>query len=305
MKNRTFTTIKCSVVSLMTVLLLLFANTASAQTNAKHRSTPKATPKTAAAALNGLQLQAGDSACLQRIIAYQGRLSATDTQPNAIRTMFRALERHPFAVHADVRLTSDDKLILYASDVMEGLYIPDSPYQLLADHPAFREAAVPLLKEYLIKGLQRLSRQEYSSTSILLEIHPGGNGEYGIRLADQLADLLLSLGDMDAQKHVIIASPDFTQCELLRRRLSHVCILYQGSDMEPDKLLQAGMSGLYCDMKAYYQHPDWAVVEGDKNFLTAVQPVRNEGDWAKLMSFGVRYMATDDAARLISVMQKK
>lgn len=282
-------------LSFILLCLLLIPSAASAQNNAKRKSTDKA-PVAA--------VSKADSIHLQRIIAYQGRTAVGDSMPNSVRTLLNALDHHPYAVHADVRITSDDNLIVCADDNLEGLYIADSPYQLLADHPAFRSNGVALLKEYLSKALRKLSRQGTPTTSILLEIHPTSNGEQNIRLCDQLADLLTCLRDMGAEKCVIITAPEISQCEQLRVRLPYVRILYQGSDVEPDKLSQAGINGLYCDIKAYYQHPEWLDAKLS-NFITAVQPVSNEVDQLKLIDMGVQYLATNDFKQLISLFEKR
>lgn len=284
------------MVGLMLVSMLMASNVASAQskkTNGQRHVEKNTSTKPAQDA----------NADYQRMIAYQGRTCVTDTQPNTIHTMLRAIDRHPYAVHADIRITSDDNIILYASDDLDGLYIPDSPYKLLAEHPAYSRDNVVLLKQYLTKGLLKLSR-ESSSTSLLLEMHSSGRTEQDMRFADQLADVIASFEEMNPSKYIILSSSDFSLCERLRMRLPHIRIFYQGRDIDPEKLSQAGINGLYCDIKTYYAHPEIEVQSSAVGMVVAVQPVSNEVDQVKLIDMGVQYLATDNFDRLAPLFHK-
>lgn len=247
--------------------------------------------------------EVADSVYYGRMIAYQGRTSAADTEANTIGAMLGAIDRQPFAVHADVRMTADDRIILYASDSMEGLYIPDSPYELLAEHPAYRRDRVAQLKPYLTRGLEKLSRGS-ATTSLLLELHWSGRAEQDVRFADELADVVASFEGMSASGRIILTSSDFTLCERLRMRLPQVRIFYQGWEIAADKVRQAGMDGLYCDMKAYYKHPEVVEEWRAAGLTVAVQPVSNEVDEVKLMEMGIEYLATSDFKLLASLFKR-
>lgn len=254
------------------------------------------------------------------LIAYQGDCtkpmgnSGTIVSPNTIAAMQNAVEGDVYATHCDLRLTQDDRILVYAHEDLFGLMIADTPYPLLAEHPAFHlngGETIPDFKEYLLaakKALEEQQARKGAKTRLFLQLHAMPLEEQNVRFVDMFSDLMGEVIEASTLRdRIMVASDNLEMCQMLEERVPYAEVFYVGSNHSIEKIVKAGLEGVLLHVKDCYHQPDLVKAFQKAGMTVAVLPVGTENalDIFKLMDMGVDVFATTTPAEFRSLLQKR
>lgn len=184
------------------------------------------------------------------VIAHRGAWKAKNLPENSIASLKYAIELGCTGSEFDVRMTSDNVLVVTHDPDYAGLMIEETTYSELSKHKLSNGEILPTLKEYILAGMQN-----NPSTGLVCEIKPSKTEGRNLLMAEKTVALV---NELKADKYISYYI-SFSH-ELLMKIVElnpNAKTQYLDGSKSPETLKASGISGLDYATYIFKRKPDW------------------------------------------------
>lgn len=221
-----------------------------------------------------------------KTIAHRGAWKTDMLPQNSIASLRKAIDLKAAGSEFDVRMTTDEVLIinhdpLYAEDTIEL-----KTYEQLAKHKLKNGEKLPTLKDYLKAGI----KNNYQ-TRLVVEVKPSlVDKNQGVFAAEKAVALIK---EMKLQHMVVYISFDYEILKHIRSLEPYAVTQYLTGDKTPAELKADGMSGADYHINVYREHPEWITQLKENGMILNAWTVNTAEDMDWLLSQGFDFITTD------------
>lgn len=220
-----------------------------------------------------------------KIIAHRGFWDTENSAQNSITSLYKAAEAGCYGAEFDVQTTSDGVLIVYHDNDIEGMYIPDTPYEKLRNFKLKNGEILPTLDQYLIHA------KNCPDIKLILEIKAGKLPEEKVKSFVNSVLEHVDRHQLQGRTEYIAFNMDI--CKELRRRRPDVDIAYLNGDASPSQLKELGLTGPDYHHSKFTDNPDLVNQAHQQGLIVNVWTVNDSALMKKLIGMGVDYITTD------------
>jgi glycerophosphoryl diester phosphodiesterase len=209
------------------------------------------------------------------VVAHRGAFKKNNLPENSIASLKQAIALRCTGSEFDVRMTTDDSLVINHDPVFHGLEIEKIRYKELLAYQLSNGEKIPTLREYILAGVK-----SNNSTRLVCEIKPSAiSKERGKYIAVKVLALVKQL---KARSIVEYISFDYGILEKIIETDPTAVTQYLAGDKSPDQLKAAGIDGADYHYSVFKNNPSWIQVARQNNIFLNVWTVNNpdEMDWA-------------------------
>jgi len=235
----------------------------------------------------GTQRQKDFSFADNIVIAHRGAWKADDLPKNSIAALRKAIELGCTGSEFDVRMTSDEVLIVTNDADYHELQIEETTYAELSKFKLPNGEKLPTLKDYISAGLKN-----NPSTGLVCEIKPSKYVERNAIMANKAVEVVKELG---AEDH-ILAYISFSYDVLLKIReiAPQAKTQYLDGSKTPEQLEADGISGLDYYFSIFQSKPDWITSSKEKGLILNAWTVNEPEVMDFLIANDLDYITTDE-----------
>lgn len=230
-------------------------------------------------------------------MAHRGAWKAKGLPENSIASLKEAIRLGCAGSEFDVRMTSDDSLVINHDENYHEKQIEKTIYTELISPPLANGEKLPTLRQYITAGLQNNKH-----TKLVIEIKPSGiSNERAIIVAEKTWKLVHSL---KADESVCYISFDFNILKKIRSLDSLAVVQYLEGDKSPMELKAAGINGADYHFSVYEDHPGWINEAVSNSILLNVWTVNETALLEKFIHLPFTYITTNEPEMLLSMVKK-
>lgn len=230
------------------------------------------------------------------IIAHRGYWDTDDSAQNSISALKNANNIGVYGSEFDVLITSDGVAIVNHDDIINGLQIEDTTYDLLKNHTLKNNEPLPTLEKYLVTG------KDLQNTQLILEIKPHKNKENEDRAVDETIRLVRK-HNLENQVEYISFSKYI--CKELISKSPDSQVAFLGGDLSPHDIKSMGLTGIDYNYKVFENHPEWIKQAQDLGLTVNVWTVNDTSKIKELIDMNVNYITTDKPETALELLQSK
>lgn len=221
------------------------------------------------------------------LIAHRGAWKANNLPKNSIASLKQAIALNCTGSEFDVRMTSDNVLIVAHDAYYHNLPIEDTNYAELSKYKLSNGETLPTLKQYFLTGMQN-----NTSTGLVCEIKPSKIDGRNIIIAEKVIQTVKAL---KAEPFVLsYISFSYEILKKIKELDPNAKTQYLDGSKPPERLKEDGISGLDYLVYKYKTHPEW--IENSKKLglvlNTWVANKTEDIDWLIANTFD--YITTDE-----------
>lgn len=184
------------------------------------------------------------------VVAHRGAWKAMGYPENSIASLKHAIELGCSGSEFDVRMTSDDSLIVNHDPKYNGLDIEKSTYADLIKFKMDNGEKLPTLREYLLAGMQ-----DNTATRLVLEIKPSESGkERGLIITEKTVKMVER---MNAKPWVVYISFGYDILLKIKQMNPQANTQFLNATKTPEQLKTDGVDGADYHYNAFKKNPDW------------------------------------------------
>jgi glycerophosphoryl diester phosphodiesterase len=184
------------------------------------------------------------------VVAHRGAWKAKNFPENSIASLKEAIRLNCRGSEFDVRMTSDDSLVINHDPHYNGLTVEKSTYQELQAFKLSNGEKLPTLREYLLAGIKNNRH-----TQLVCEIKPSDiNKQRGITVARKVVQTVKQL---NAENQVCYISFDYEILKEIHRLDPKAKTQYLEANKSPEELKADGISGVDYYYTVFKDHPEW------------------------------------------------
>ncbi|WP_405415196.1 glycerophosphodiester phosphodiesterase family protein [Maribacter sp. Asnod1-A12] len=220
------------------------------------------------------------------VIAHRGAWKANNLPENSVAALKHAIKINCKGSEFDIRMTSNDSLIVTHDAEFAGLDIEESTYEKLSQFPLKNGEVLPTLRTYLLAGLKN-----NKSTLLVCEIKPSKDQNRSIIIAEKVFSLVKEL---EAEDKVVYISFSYAILKRLEELDATVKTQYLDGSKSPEKLRKDGIDGVDYYYTKFKNNADW-IESAKKNNITLNAWTVNEAndiDW--LLDQDFDYITTNE-----------
>ena len=234
------------------------------------------------------------------IVAHRGfwNCEAAGFAENSIASLKAAQDNGFWGSELDVHITTDDVLLVFHNDDIDGMRIDTCAAERFADHRLANGEKIPTLDEYLTQG------EQSDKTILVLELKPEITMEREDALVDGCIEALEAHGLLDPKRVVFISFSKYI-CDRIAAEFPEFINQYLNGDYTPEELAADGINGFDYHDKAILK--DSTIVERAKNLgmSTNVWTVNKPEKMQKFISFGIGAITTNEPLVLREILGEK
>ncbi len=220
------------------------------------------------------------------IIAHRGAWKANNLPQNSIASLKQAIKLKCVGSEFDVRMTSDNVLIVTHDADFKGVDIETNTYAELSKQKLENGETLPTFKQYLLAGMEN-----NTSTGLVCEIKPSKMEGRGIIIAENVVKLVQEL---KAEPYILTyISFGYDILKKVKEIDPNAKTQYLDGSKTPEELKEDGITGLDYLVYKLKTNPQW--IESAKNLgllLNAWTANTTEDiDWLLVNNFD--YITTD------------
>lgn len=203
-----------------------------------------------------------------------------------------------WASEFDIHLTSDEVIVVVHDDVVGGVRIDASPYDVLKDIVLENGEKIPTLDEYLaqaIKNPKMMLVCEFKKHSTeaqedrIIELTAAKLKEYGVYNPGRVMFISFS-------RHI---------CDVIAEKMPEFTNQYLDKDYSPDELAQSGINGVDYSFSVFKKHPEWLQQARDHGMSINCWTVNKREDIESAIDLGVDCITTDYPALVREILAEK
>jgi len=228
-----------------------------------------------------------------KVIAHRGAWKKEGLPQNSIASLRNAISIKADGSEFDVRITSDDSLVINHDSKYHGMVIEKTPYSELCQYMLANGEKIPTLREYLTEGIRKKS-----TTRLICELKASGiSRERNLELAGKC---IATAEKTNATNHIVWISFDYDIVKRIIELMPKAEVFYLNGDMAPSDLKKAGITGAGYNYSVFRKKPEWIDEAKREGVLLNVWTVNSpeEMDWFIAKEFD--YITTDEPELLQS-----
>ena len=231
------------------------------------------------------------------VVAHRGAWKQNRLPENSLASLRQAINQKLAGSEFDVRMTSDDSLIISHDPKYNELSIENSTYANLTTFRLSNGEQLPTLRAYILCGLA-----DNQSTSLVCEIKPSElSKERGKVIAAKVIQLVNSL---NAQSKVIYISFDYEVLRFLTGLYPKLPIQYLMGDKSPSELKADGIYGADYHLSVFKNHPEWIESARINHIILNAWTVNEAEDMDWLLANGFDFITTNEPELLSEKMKQ-
>ena len=220
------------------------------------------------------------------VVAHRGAWKKNGLPENSIASLNQAIALGCYGSEFDVRMTSDDSLVINHDAHYHGMLIEKTTYDELTKFTLSNGEKLPTLREYITAGT---SNNNY--TKLVCEIKPS---ELGTDQAKKIVDKVLNLfAEMKAEKQVVYISFDVNMVNRIREVNKKAKVQYLNGDIAPDVLAKKSIDIDY-HFSVFKAHPEWISLAKSKKVILNAWTVNDSKTIDELLSAGFDLITTNE-----------
>jgi glycerophosphoryl diester phosphodiesterase len=232
-----------------------------------------------------------------KVVAHRGAWKGKDLPENSIASLKRAIELNCAGSEFDIRMTSDNILIIAHDAIYNNLVIEETTYAELSKHKLSNGETLPTLKQYIIAGMNN-----NNSTGLVCEIKPSKIEGRNIKIAKSVMALVKEL---NADNFVLTyISFSYEILKKIKELDPHAKTQYLDGSKTPEQLKNDSISGLDYLVYKYKIHPEWIDSAKENGLIlnTWVANTPEDMDW--LIANDFNFITTDEPELLFERIKK-
>jgi glycerophosphoryl diester phosphodiesterase len=231
------------------------------------------------------------------IIAHCGYWKCEGSAENSLSSLQNAQKLGTYGSEFDVRVTSDDVMVVFHDKNVNGLHIESTPYSQLKGIKLENGETIPTLEQYLRQG-----RKE-KKTKMIVEIKDHDNKANEDRATALVVDLVKKYR---MEKQVEYISFSLNICRELLRLRPEAKVAYL-TPMPPKKLKETlnNISGIDYHFLVLKENPQWIEEAHQLGMTVNTWTVNEDADIREMASLGVDYITTDRPVEAAQIKKKR
>jgi len=225
------------------------------------------------------------------VIAHRGAFKKNGCPENSIASLKEAIRLRCTGSEFDVRMTSDDSLVVNHDPHYNKLLIEETTYADLVGTPLSNGEKLPTLREYIRAGLEN-----NSDTRLVLEIKPSGNKERGMRIVTMIVDMVKK---MDAAPMTTYISFDYDMVKKIQELDPNAPVQYLNGDKSPEQLAADGIRGMDYHFSVFKKNPDWIASAKKHGIILNAWTVNDSTTMDWLLREGFDFITTNEPELLL------
>jgi beta-glucanase (GH16 family) len=221
------------------------------------------------------------------VVAHRGAWKTDNLPQNSIASLKKAIDLGCTGSEFDVRMTSDNILIVTHDADYNGLDIETSTYNELSKLKLPNGEILPTLKEYINAGMQ-----DNTTTGLVCEIKPSKIAGRNIIIAENVLKLVKELKAESYIKAYISFS--YTILKRIIELDPTVNTQYLDGSKSPEELKKDGISGLDYIVYKLKNRPDWIASAKENNLKLNAWTANKIEDIDWLLANEFDYITTDE-----------
>ena len=234
------------------------------------------------------------------IVAHRGywNCEAAGFAENSIASLKAAQDNGFWGSEFDVHITTDDVILVFHNNDVEGVRIDTSEYAAFAEHRLANGEPIPTLDDYLTQG------EKSDKTILVLELKE----EITLEREDALLDLsveALKAHNLFDPKRVVFISFSKYMCDRIAAEYPEFINQYLEGDFSPEELAECGINGFDYNSKAVLK--DSTIVERAHalGMSTNVWTVNKPEKMQKFIDLGIDAITTNEPLVLRELLGQK
>ena len=237
------------------------------------------------------------------IVAHRGYWNCEEAgyAHNSIAALRCAQEAGCWGSEFDVCMTSDEVLLVFHDDIINGKKIEKHPHSAFKDFRLKNGEHIPTLEEYLIQA------KKYPKTVLVYELKPHSSRHLEDRFVDLTIKKLKEHKLLNPKK-VIFISFSLHMCEKLARELPGFTVQYLSGDLTPAQLKAKGINGLDYHFNTMAGHPAWSKEAKKMKMSRNAWTVNDKKTMNVMFGIGIDQITTDnplEARKVLKDMKMK
>lgn len=221
------------------------------------------------------------------VIAHRGAWKAKGLPKNSIAALKEAIDLKCTGSEFDVRMTSDEVLIVTHDGDFGGLVIDSTTYEELAKHKLPNGETLPTLKDFLKAGMAN-----NSSTGLVCELKPSKIEGRNKLMAEKAVALVKEL---KAEAYVsYYISFSYELIKRIKEINADAKVLYLDGSKTPQELKNDNITGLDYIVWKLRQKPEWIIEAKDLGLKLNAWTANKQEDIDWLLAQDFDYITTDE-----------
>ena len=231
------------------------------------------------------------------VVAHRGAWKANDFPENSIAALRHAIEMKCTGSEFDVRMTSDEVLVVVHDKKHNSLQVEESTYAQLSEKKLENGEILPTLKETLLAGMRN-----NTSTGLVVEIKPSQTKERGQLIAFKVVELVDAV-NAHPYIHTYI-SFDYAILLKIMELNPKAKTEYLNGEKSPKELAKDGINGLDYNVKVYRKKPSWILEAKALGLSLSVWTANSRKDLKFFIENEFNCITTNKPERLFKLITK-
>lgn len=234
------------------------------------------------------------------VVAHRGfwNCEAAGFAENSIASLKAAQDNGFWGSEFDVHITTDDVILVFHNDEIDGARIDTCEAAVFAEHRLANGEKVPTIDEYLTQG------EKSDKTVLVLELKPEITIEREDALIDLSIEALKSHNLLDPSRVVFISFSKYI-CDRIAAEYPEFINQYLEGDFSPEELAEFGINGFDYNSKAVLK--DSTIVDRAHalGMSTNVWTVNKPEKMRKFIDLGIDAITTNEPLVLRELLGEK
>ena len=231
------------------------------------------------------------------VIAHRGAWKKKRLPKNSIASLQEAIRLKCTGSEFDIRMTSDEVLVVAHDADHNGLIIDSTTYETLSKHKLSNGETLPTLKQYLEAGIT-----DNPSTGLVCEIKPSKIPGRNAMMAKKTVALIK---DLNAEQYVLsYISFSYEVLKEIKNVDSNAKTQFLGGTVHPDQLKKDSISGLDYFINTLKSKHEWVESAKNNNLILNAWTVNKPEDMDWLLAKHFDYITTDEPELLFERLDK-
>lgn len=184
------------------------------------------------------------------VVAHRGAWKVHDFPENSIASLKEAIRLGCAGSEFDIRMTSDDSLIINHDPNFNKLPVEKTTYAELKKFKLSNGEKLPTLREYILAGLENNKQ-----TQLVCEIKPTDLGKE--RAEKIIKKVLATIKEIKAERLVTYISFDYYMLQVIHLLNPKATTQYLNGDKSPETIKADSLTGLDYHFAAFNKNKDW------------------------------------------------
>ena len=221
------------------------------------------------------------------VIAHRGAWKTENLPENSIASLKQAIALKCKGSEFDVRMTSDNVLIIVHDAVYNDFIIEETPYKEFAKFRLPNGEKIPTLKEYIVAGMQN-----NNTTGLVLEVKPSKIEGRNLLIAEKV---MQTVKELKAEPYVLsYISFSLEILKKIKELDNNAETQYLDGSIIPEKLKANNISGLDYPLYKLRKYPEWIESAKKLGLTLNAWGVNKIEDMDWLLANQFDYISTDE-----------